>query len=756
MSEVVLCMHCGEPAGNSPVPGFCCLGCQAVHRILSSGPFSDYYRIRQEGVCFERPRSIETGRRDYSFWNLNSDSPLRIFVEGVHCTACVWLLERLPLALARDVRTSQLDLSRSQLTLELVPGADRERIARTIESFGYRPHLIGSRSEGEKWLELENRKRLIDVGVAGALAGNVMLMSIPLYSGVEGRYQSLFEWVSFALSIPSVFYSGRSFFQNVVSGIRNRIFPIDGPILLAIVTAWLYSVYSLAAQTHDLYFDSLTSLIFLLLSSRYYLSRVRQASGLNAGVLSFFHAPFSGLPGEVVTLSAGESVGFDGRVLMGRAWVDQSHFTGEADPVLLNPGDEVLAGSRIVEADSGLQLRVEQVGSETRLQKLLIRIQESLGFRTRLEQSTERWARWLLMMVLITAVAAMVNFFQMGEPVLGLERVLALLIVTCPCALALATPLVYSLASGYLLKQGVLLKNPEALDRALTVREIYFDKTGTLTYGKLKIARGDLSSLEERELRILSALTERSSHPVSRAIYREIQAGFQLSKSLGLEKWVETPGVGVEGLCEGVRYGLKRNPRENSLGVQFFKIISGDWVEISSIHFEDQIREDSGPVAIELNRNGYHLHLLTGDHLRNAQSVVGNLPFQVSAGLTPAQKADQVSSGMMVGDGVNDALALARAQVGIAVQGGIEAAIESADVYCLKPGISGVLLLLKTASRVRSVLLSNFGISTVYNLAGAGLALTGWMSPLLAAVLMPLSATSVFLHSIWRMRRQGG
>jgi cation transport ATPase len=756
MSEAALCMHCSQPVGASAISGFCCAGCQAVYRILSSGPFSDYYRIRREGVCFEKPAPVDLRIRDYSFWNQNREDVIQVFIEGVHCTACVWLLERLPLALPGEVLGSRLDLSRSQLTLDLASGADRARIAKTIESFGYLPHLIGSRSEGEALLEQENRKRLIDVGIAGALAGNVMLMSIPLYSGVEGGFQALFEWFSFALAVPAVFYSGRSFFSNVSTGVRNRIFPIDGPILLAILTAFFYSTASLLRGTHDLYFDSLTALVFLLLSSRYYLSRVRQSSGLNPGVIGFFHAPFSGATGDVVSLRAGDAVAFDGKILRGRIWVDSSHFTGEADPVQLHPGDLIHAGCRVVEVEPDVEVRVEQAGADTRLQKFLGRIEQARMKRTSLEQATERWARSLLIFMLGLAGVSFAFFVHAGIPQEGLRRVLALLIVTCPCALALATPLVYSLAAGGLLKRGILLKNPEALDRILAAREIFFDKTGTLTTGELRIRPVDLSTLGPGDRAVLAALTSRSNHPVSRAIYREVSGSIGTTALPDLREWREVPGIGVEAREQGQEgealYGLRRHPSGTEYGVQFYRDSGAGPEQIAVIHFEDRIRPDSAESAERLKKMGFSLHLLTGDHERNANAVARDLPMSISARMTPEQKGERAAAGIMVGDGVNDSLALLKARVGIAVQGGMEAAIQSADVYGLRPGISGVPVLIDTARRVRGVLLSNFAISTAYNLLGAVLALKGWMNPLIAAVVMPVSATTVFANSMMRMR----
>ena len=750
--ESTLCLHCGQPAGALEDPRFCCIGCQAVYRILKSSPFAEYYAIRENGVCFTNPSPVRTDARDYAFWNASEANPLEIYIEGIHCTACVWLLERLSLALPEDVSSSSLDLGRNLLAVTLLKGADRARIARTIESFGYRPILIGEEAEGRGLLERENRARLVEIGVAGALAGNVMLMSIPLYSGVEGGYRSLFEWISLMLAIPSVFYCGRSFFKNVAGGLRNRVFPIDGPILLAILAAFFYSVRSLAEGTHDLYFDSVTALVFLLLSSRYYLSRVRQSNGIQSGLTGIFHPPYAGAVGDEASLEPGCVLAFDGRILKGCVWIDQSHFTGEARPVRVGPGDPVYAGSSVVDAEPEARVRVEITGAATRLEKFLKSVAQARSRRTRFELSIERWARHLLVVVLGVAGAAALVFLHAGFGVAGFNRILALLIVTCPCALAFATPLVYSLAANRLLEAGLLIKNPEALDRALKVKNLYFDKTGTLTHGALRIDPAGLAALSSGERSRLGSLAFRSVHPVSRAIYRGIRANFKDFIEQPVSDYCETPGVGIEGVAGGILCGLRKSFGPGSCGVQFYRANPDGSVAVSDLHFEDGLREDTGRVLEALHGEGFVLGLLSGDHEENAKRILGRLPVRIRGGLGPAEKAVDAADGMMVGDGVNDALALSKARIGFAVQGGMEAAIDSSDVYSLRPGISGVPVFFGMARRVRKVLILNFGISTAYNAAGAVLALTGYMSPLLAAVLMPLSATTVFLNSSLMMR----
>jgi Cu2+-exporting ATPase/Cu+-exporting ATPase len=468
--------------------------------------------------------------------------------------------------------------------------------------------------------------------------------------------------------------------------------------------------------------------------------------------LNAFHPPFRGEVGDLIRLFPGDRIPVDGKVVSGEAWVDQSHFTGESRAVSIRAGDLVYAGSSVVEAEQGFLIRVEKSGSETRLERFLARVREASEKRTTFERSTEVWASSLLKVVLLVATLATIYFQSSGYGAEGMKRVLALLIVTCPCALALATPLVYSLASSSLLSKGVLLKEPESLDSVLSVRDLYFDKTGTLTYGDLRLEYGATEGLDSLKKRILLGLTERSNHPASRCIYREVMEKNSGIGPASIENWLEVPGKGVQGEIQGVVYGLRKNPAPLSFGVQFYESFDGRDREICTFRFSDRLREDAPMLFAKLKESGYRLHLLTGDHLESARAVLRDQPIEIHADLSPEQKADFVGNGMMVGDGVNDSLALLKAKVGIAVQGGMEAAIESSGVYALRPGLQSVPEFLSTAKKVRRVLLSNFAISTAFNALGATLALSGHMSPLLAAVLMPLSATSVFLNSRIRMK----
>ncbi len=748
----LVCTHCGNPVPSERRNGFCCNGCETVYQILSTAGLGDYYTLKETGVCFKPSQPITFSSRQFTF---HVDQPLvKFYLEGVHCSACLWLLERLPQSMPHSVKTCSLNLNRSVLTVELVSTEQINSVAKMINDWGYIPHLIADSDEATRKIESENRKRLLDLGLAGAIAGNVMLMSIPLYSGVGGRFETLFEVASFVLAVPSLFYSGRVFFKNVYSGLRSKTFPIDAPILLALIVAFFYSTDSLIRGTHQLYFDSLTALVFLLLASRYYLARLRQSSRLNLGVLDFFQSEFDGKPGDLVQLQKGEKIRFDGIVRKGEGWCDHSHFTGESDPVRLQAGDSVFAGTVFLESEGEIWVEVRQTGKTTRLARLLEKVADVQSRRTITELKSDQWAQRLLLLVSSIAVVALGYFFTHGMAEEGIRRVLALLIVTCPCALALATPLVFSLSMKSLLKKGLLVKDPAAIDSAPEITQIYFDKTGTLTEGRLS-ACVDLKSLSTKDSSALFSLVRLSRHPASRSVERAFAEQSVMASVIDWSSFEEKAGMGLIGAHpdQHDRYEFIRAEASESGMTEsvFYK----NGTLICRVSFEDSIRINTKPAIEKLKRCNYKLALLSGDQDRAVEKLAHQIGVSsFFSKQSPEQKSNFIMNAMMVGDGVNDSLALSSAKVSIAVQGGMEAAIQSAQVYSLNPGIELVPEFLTISKRVRSTLRQNFALSTSYNLIGAVLSLSGHMNPLIAAILMPASALTVFWSSVIRLKER--
>ncbi len=746
---VVICKHCNSLIPSERKGEFCCNGCESVYGILMNAGLSEYYQLKEDGVCFKAPKPIQ--HQALRFEYVTPVFKNKFYLEGVHCSACLWLLEKLPQMMPESVKTCSLNLNTSVLSFELLDLSHINQVAQRIFDWGYTPHLISDSDQVDLKIEKENRKRLLDLGIAGAITSNVMLMSIPLYSGVKGNFQTLFEVLSFVLAIPSLFYSGRVFFKNVYSGIKTKTFPIDGPILLALLVAFFFSTYSLVVGTHQLYFDSLTALIFLLLASRYYLARLRQSSQMNLGILDFFQSKFTGKIGDLEKLKIDEKIQFDGIVRKGEGWCDYSQFTGESDPVRLQAGDPVYAGTVFLDASQDVWVEVQKIGNQTRLAQLLQKVSEIQSKRTVTELVSDQWSQRLLILVTSIAVVSLAYFLYLGKVADGISRILALLIVTCPCALALATPLVFTLAMKSLLKKGLLIKDPSSLDRLPDVEDIYFDKTGTLTEGRLQ-AEVNLSQISTIDQSALYSLVRLSRHPASRAIERAFAEQKILTKVIPWKFFEEKMGVGLFA-NQGDDYSLSRALITKSGYTE--SSFSKNGIEICSVILRDQTRSESKRIIKELMDRGFEVHILSGDHEKPVQSLASELGINHYYFLkNPEEKAKIVQGSIMIGDGVNDSLALSESKVSIAVQGGMEAAIQSAQVYSLKPGISLILPFVDTARLVRKTLRQNFMMSTSYNLIGAILSLSGHMNPLIAAVLMPASALTVFWASMIRFKER--
>lgn len=741
------CIHCGKTSSTR----FCCAGCEAVHAILQDSGLGQYYARKKDGVCFKSPEPARVSGRTYDSWDTRAERDVELFVEGVHCSACLWLLEKVAELESDQVETARLDLSRSVLRIRLRPNGKISPVAMRLDSWGYTPHLIETAGQVDAKIRQANRKQLIELGLAGALAGNVMLMSIPLYAGVEGGHATLFAWLSGILSVPSFFYSGRSLFLNVYRSARTRSFSIDIPVSLAIAVAFFYSWAKLIQGSTDLYFDSLTALIFLLLASRYWLSRLREL-GLGHGLSMATRGGDSAeKTGEIVSFSGEREIPFDGVIRQGTGWVSQAFLTGESEPILMRTGDEVFAGSQFLAVGDSLPVSIEVVrtGEQTRLARMLEQVRSGTDQRSRVERAYDSWAKRLLAFVTITAFFVAIYWLKQGRADIAVERALALLIVTCPCALALAAPLVVSLAIRRAFRNGLVIRDIDVFERARSIRQVYFDKTGTLTTGTLEVISAEVQPGKKE---ILKALARTSRHPVARAI------DFYFSKTVParLESHSEMPGIGVRGVANGKVYTLVRGPRGTSF--------QENGQEIGAIELSDAIRLESVSTVMDLRQRGLHVGILSGDRSENVRDVVARLGLEndarIGSALSPEDKQVRViadeSSGrpvLFVGDGVNDSLAMKSATASIALHGGMEEALKSASIYSMKPGLESVPTFFLISDQVGRSLRVCFISSTLYNVVGGSLAVLGYMNPLWAAVLMPLSATTAFAFAIFADRK---
>ncbi len=788
------CAHCLLPVPRSmhdPTRDdqFCCAGCHAVWQILHDHGLTGYYHLpeRREIAVTSTGRRYEEYDHD-TFTDLyvrvlpDGSHEVDLYLEGIHCSACVWLVERIPRTLAGVLR-AEVNLTRSRATVAWDPAAATlSTIARWLDTLGYPPHPFrGIRAETIR--RREDREMIVRIGVAGALAANVMLLALALYSGWFGNmdpvFTRYFRWVSLLVTTPALLWPGRVFFRGALAALRARALHMDVPIALALAAGFGRGLWNTVADSGPVYFDGVAPLIFLLLVGRFLQQRAQRAAADSAELLHAV-APSTArtvdgedvreipaealLPGMTIVVYPGETVAADGIVSAGTSALNMALLSGESRPVPVGPGDPAWAGT--VNLSAPLRLRVEQAGEASRVGRMLREVAESAARRAPVVDLTHRLAGAFVAAVLLLAVVT-AGLWWSTSPTMAIDHAIALLIVTCPCALALATPLAVSVAIGRAARAGILIKGGDALEilgRGAAGGTLFLDKTGTLTVGSPRLLAW---SGPDAVRPWVLALEGEAAHPVA-AGFREAWSGLPVPSADTVEHVL---GGGVAGRVEGhdVMVGspswigrrLDVTPRLAGGDSAHLTpvLVAVDGVIVGEARFGDAVRPEAGSVVSRLREEGWAVHLLTGDNRDVAHAVGASLGFAddvIHAEQTPEAKAERVAVSqagptVMVGDGVNDAAALARATVGIAVHGGAEASMAVADVYLSTPGVGSLVPLMAGARRTLATIKRNVVFSLLYNVAGAGLAMAGLLHPLVAAILMPHSSLTVIVHS-WRSR----
>jgi Cu2+-exporting ATPase len=793
----VACSHCSLPVPAGLVEAnaaeqFCCHGCRTAYSVIHSCGLEAYYRLR-EATDAERAPARSAGAAfvefdDEVFTELYVKETMvagrvvreaQLYLPSVHCAACVWLVEKLP-SLVPGAVSSRLDFRRAVVTVLWEP--DRVKlsaVARTLDSLGYTPYPAKD-SAAREMRRREDRRFLARIAVAGAIAGNVMLLAFALYAGalggMEGQWEQFFRYLSFAFGVVSLAWPGRGFFKGAIASIRTRTPHLDLPIALGLAVGGIAGTINTIRGSGEIYFDSLTVLVFALLVGRWIQHRQQRWSSDSVELLFSLtptaahrvvdgvvtDVPIQGLArGDVVEVRAGESIPADGVVIEGASSVDESLLSGESRPVSVKPGSNVCAGA--VNLSGVMRVRVEVSGEETRVGRLMRMVAEASSRRADVVRMADRLALWFVVGML--SLAALTLAVWLGrDPAHAAEYATALLIVTCPCALGLATPLAMTVAIGRAARRGMLIKGADALEKLDRPGVMFLDKTGTLTHGGVSVVRWFGRTDVARDV---AALESRSSHPVAKALAGVAEgdgAAAEVVKDV-----VQTTGGGIEGTVGGVRYAVGSPgfiealvgeipawalAEARACGVAALSpvLVAADGVVVAGAGLGDAVREDSAEAVRRLRSLGWHVAILSGDDEAVVASVAGQLGIpaaDASGRVSPEQKAAAVretaarGTVVMVGDGVNDAAALAGASVGIAVHGGAEASLAAADIFLNRPGLTPITELMTASRRTLRTIRRAFAASIFYNAVAASLAVTGYINPILAAVLMPLSSFTV-------------
>jgi Cu2+-exporting ATPase len=790
------CDHCGLPVPEGLVEPddeqqFCCTGCRVAHEVIHGAGLESYYELRSRIDAPEQPaRGSGRGFEEFDdpafaelYCRTRADGlrTVELYLEGVHCAACVWLVEKLPLVIS-GVAECRLDVGRSLAAV--VWDADTtalSEIARFLDSIGYPPHPFHG-VEARDMERREDRALLIRIAVAGAVAGNVMLLAFALYGGafhgISTEFRGLFRWVSLGLTLPAVAWCAQVFFRGAWAAFRTRTMHMDVPIAVGILAAFGWGTVNTIRDAGEVYFDTVTVLIFFLLVGRW-LQRRQQRRAARATELLFSLAPGTARiingdgirevpttalrPGMIVELRAGDTAPADGVVLDGASTMDLSLLTGESEPVGVGAGDPVHAGTTSL--TGRLALEVRTAGADTRLGRLMRLVEEGARRRAPVVLLADRISGWFVSAVLSLAALTVLLWLPVGAGQ-AVEHAVALLIVSCPCALGLATPLAVSAAIGRAARAGILIKGGDALEVLARPSRMILDKTGTLTEGRLAVVRW---SGDDRTRRLLAAAEARTTHPVAAAL----TDGVDTSGLPEPESVEQHPGRGVTARIDGrelvagspafvieVTGGLPdRTVVEITAAVAAGLtpiVVAVDARVVGTAALGDPVRSDTPAALTEIMARGWTLEILSGDHPETVGALTARLgldPASGRGGAIPEDKVERVRRAanvgpvVMVGDGVNDAAALAAATVGIGVHGGAEAALAAADVSLVEPGLAPLVRLLDGSRRTLGVIRRNLVFSLSYNVVAVSLAMLGLMHPLVAAVLMPLSSITVVVSS---------
>jgi len=781
------CKLCVEAEGLArPV---CCSGCEAVARLILQSGQSRYYQFRTENAIkpADEDAGIEESWRRFddrrSLWgNALKDGchELLLQVEGIRCAACAWLI-RSQLESRNGIDQVQVDVATGFVRINWHPDKLKlSRVAAILASIGYRPHLPLADAEVMGRQE-ERRGALKRLGVAGLGMMQVMMYAAALYAGdamgISEGSERFLQWVSLIVTTPVLFYSGRVFYSSAWRSLSNRRIGMDVPVALAISIAFIMSCINFLTGTGHVYFDSVVMFIFFLSLGRYAELVIRHRN-LQTGLALARLLPewaeliIDGMAEQVpardlrignrVRVRAGQTFPADGVLVNGQTEVNEALLTGESRPVVKNSGDNVIAGS--INRSQSVEVEVSRDPDDSTVSVMGRMLLKSQTHRSRYARLSERYAGWFVAVVL--AVAALTAaWWLVHDSALLFPATLAVLVISCPCALSLATPAAIASASRALLEKDVLLTRGAALEALNGVDTIVFDKTGTLTTGEPSIVnvminpdRKDFD--KERVLELAALLEADSAHPVARAFAGTGVSREAVSNVLNHEN-------GVEGRVDGLLFRIGNtdfarvdaNDLPTELGCVWLADERG-W--IARFDLDDGLREGATDTIASLNDKGLDLIILSGDHQQQVASVADRIGITTwRAGQSPKMKMEflealqaEGKTVLMIGDGINDAPVLSVANVSMTVSGASELANSTADFILTGNSLALVGEVLDSSCRTHRIIFQNLSWALAYNLVAVPFAAAGLIVPWMAALGMSLSSLLVVLNSGRLARRK--
>lgn len=794
--SLVKCTHCHLEFDekvmikekDNPELNFCCNGCQGVYHLLKDDGLDSFYdKMGKNSIAPPVAVGIDSSNFDmesfksrYIKTTNEGFSRVDLIIEGIHCAACIWLNEKV---LAQTDGIVEASINFTNNKAKIVWDEDTIQLSQIIDkirSIGYNAYPY-DRSESEQKATKNKRDYFLRMSVAIFASMNIMMIGVAKYTGfftgMEEDMLQLVHMAEFIFATPVVFYSGWIFFRGAYYGLKNKILNMDFLVSSGALLIYIYSLYVLFGGEGHSYFDSAAMIVTFVLVGKYLevigkkgavdtMDKIKSTIPLEATLIVDGGKKVVSLDtievGDIIEVKNGEKASVDGEIISGKTSFDESSISGESLPVSKKVGDKVYSGT--INLNQVIRYKALKNYANSTLNSIVELLEDSLNSKPKIEDVTNELSKYFSIVILSLALTTFAGwYFYDGSFEKSLVIAISVIIIACPCALALATPIASLIGVSWLAREGLLFKEAKFIETFAKANTIVVDKTGTITTGKLSVINTTCESLEKEHLNILYTLVDSSTHPISKAVKKYLEENFENTAYVDLKNIEQIEAKGLKAIYKGknILGGNSELLANENIKIEdeYHSTIYHFAIEdtlLATFELEDTIKEDAIETIAYLQSQNIEVIMCSGDNeqiVSKVASEVGILKYQ--AKMSPIEKANFITTlqnenkiVIMAGDGINDALALSRADISIAMGNGADVSIAVSDVVILNDSLQGLEKSIYISKRTFNFIKQNLFLSLVYNVLTVPIAMAGYVIPLVAALSMSVSSLIVVGNSM--------